>query len=93
MNNRTGKEQTNMLHTVEAEVDVDGSVRLLEPLRVTKPSRALVTLLDTEHVSVSQTGNAAEVLKFLQEHRLPDEARPSAEEIEAHILEAHESWD
>jgi len=93
MNKRNGKEQTNMLQTVEAEVDVDGSVRLLEPLRVTKPSRALVTLLDTEQVSVSQTGNAADVLKFLQEHRLPDDARPSAEEIEAHILEARQSWD
>lgn len=82
-----------MLQTVEAEVDVDGSVRLLEPLRVTKLSRALVTLLDTEQGSISQTGNAADVLNFLQEHRLPDEARLSAEEIEAHILEARESWD
>jgi hypothetical protein len=53
----------------------------------------LVTLLDTEHVSVGQNGNVADVLRFLQEHRLPDEARPSAEEIEAHILEARESWE
>lgn len=35
-----------MLQTVEAEVSVDGNVRLLEPLSVTKPSRALVTLLE-----------------------------------------------
>jgi hypothetical protein len=82
-----------MLQTVEAEVDIDGSVRLLEPLRVTKPSRALVTLLDPEHGSVSHKGNAAAVLTFLQESRLPDDARPSAEEIEAHILETRESWD
>jgi hypothetical protein len=93
MNKRNGKEQMNMLQTVKAEVDVDGNVRLLEPLRVTKPSRALVTLLDTEEGSVSHNGNAADVLKFLQEHRLPDEARPSAEEIEAHIQEARESWE
>jgi hypothetical protein len=77
---------------VATEVDVDGSVRLLEPLRVTKPSRALVTLLDAEAVSLSQPGNAADVLRFLQENRLPDDARPSAEEIEAHIREGRESW-
>jgi len=82
-----------MLRTVEAEVNIDGSVRLLEPLRVTKTSRALVTLLDTENVSASQKGNAAEVLKFLQENRLPAYARPRAEEIEAQITEARESWD
>ena len=34
-----------MLQTVEAEIDVNGNIRLLEPLPVTKPSRVLVTLL------------------------------------------------
>ncbi len=82
-----------MRQTVEAEVDIDGSVRLLEPLRVTKTSRALVTLLDTENASASQKGNAAEVLKFLRENRLLENTRPSAEQIEAQIAEARESWD
>ena len=35
-----------MLQTVEAEIDIYGNVRLLEPLRVTKPTRALLTLLE-----------------------------------------------
>ncbi len=35
-----------MLQTVEAEIAVDGTVRLLTPIKVTKPTRALVTLLD-----------------------------------------------
>lgn len=35
-----------MLQTVQAEIDVNGNVRLLEPLRVTKPTRALLTLLE-----------------------------------------------
>jgi hypothetical protein len=35
-----------MLQTVEAEVDVNGTVRVLEPLHVTKPTRALLTLIE-----------------------------------------------
>ena len=80
-----------MLHTVEAEVGIDGSVRLLEPLPVAKPSRALVTLL--ENVSAAQNGNAATMLKFLRENRLPTSSRPSEFEIEAQVLEARESWE
>lgn len=45
-----------MLQTVEAEVSVDGSVRLLEPLPINYPSRALVTLLDSGNGS---SGGAA----------------------------------
>ncbi len=33
-----------MLQTAEAEISVDGSVRLLEPLQVRKTSRVLVVL-------------------------------------------------
>lgn len=82
-----------MLQTVKAEVDVDGNVRLLEPLRVTQTSPALVTLLDTENDAARFKGNAAEVLQFLWENRLPEAARPDEAEIEAHIQEARESWD
>lgn len=46
MATNSGKEEF-MLQTVEAEIDVNGNVRLLEPLRVTKPTRALVTLLES----------------------------------------------
>lgn len=35
-----------MLQTVEAEIDVSGNIRLLEPLRVSKKSRAIVTVLE-----------------------------------------------
>jgi hypothetical protein len=82
-----------MLQTVEAKVDTDGRVHLLEPLRVSKTSRALVVLLDSENGLSSQKGDATEVLKFLRENRLPGSARPSAEAIEAQITEARESWD
>ena len=39
-----------MLTTIEAEIDVNGNVRFLEPLKITKKSRALVTLLDVENL-------------------------------------------
>lgn len=35
-----------MLQTVEAEMDSDGNIRLLEPLSVASPHRVLVTLLE-----------------------------------------------
>ncbi|CAN5468380.1 hypothetical protein BH10ACI1_BH10ACI1_24590 [soil metagenome] len=35
-----------MLTTIEAEIDVNGTVTLLEPVRITKKRRAIVTLLE-----------------------------------------------
>ena len=43
-----------MLTQVEAEVGVDGSVLLLEPLRLKKRSRAIVTIIDSEPVENKQ---------------------------------------
>jgi hypothetical protein len=37
-----------MLQTIEAEVDVNGNVRLLGTLKVTKTTRAILTLLDDD---------------------------------------------
>jgi hypothetical protein len=82
-----------MLQTVKAEVSIDGNVRLLEPLRVTQTSPAIVTLLNTENGSTKpKKGNALAVLQFLQENQLPESSLPTAEEMEAQILEARESW-
>lgn len=82
-----------MLQTVEVEIDVDGSVRWLEPLHLSKRSRGYVTILQEPNGISPSQGNAAAALKFLRENRLPDAARPSVEEIEAQIIEARESWD
>jgi hypothetical protein len=82
-----------MSQTVEAEVDVNGNVRLLEPLRVTKPTRALVTLLEDEVTLSSTKGDARAMLEFLRSHRLPENVKPSAKEIEAQIAEARNSWE
>jgi len=39
-----------MLPTIEAEIDVNGNVTLLEPIKVKRKSRAIVTLLESEIV-------------------------------------------
>lgn len=82
-----------MLLTVEAEIDVNGNVHLQEPIIVTKPTRAIVTLLENERVATAHKGNAAELLAFLAANRLPKELRQSAEEIDAQIEEERNSWD
>jgi hypothetical protein len=40
-----------MLTQVEAEVDVNGIVRLLEPLKIKRKSRAIVTIIDSQPVA------------------------------------------
>lgn len=37
-----------MLETLEAEIDVNGNIRLLKPLPVTTPRRVLVTVLELD---------------------------------------------
>ncbi|MCU0240432.1 MAG: hypothetical protein MUC29_13410 [Pyrinomonadaceae bacterium] len=78
-----------MLTTVEAEIDVNGNVRLLEPLSLSKPSRAIVTILEESNGNGKHREN--NILEFLQNNRLPDNARPSIEEIEAQIKENKDS--
>jgi len=82
-----------MLQTVEAVIDLNGNIRLLEPLPVTKLSRVLVTLLEDAKPVSSARSNAASLLEFLCANRLPEAAKPSAEEIEAQIEEARNSWE
>ncbi len=82
-----------MLITVEAEIDVGGNVRLLESVEITKTTRAIVTLLEDNNGGKSEKGNAAKMLEFLRENRLPRESLLSAEEIEAQIEENRNSWD
>lgn len=80
-----------MLRTVEAEIKPDGTVTLLEPVEVRTTARALVTVL--ENGDSGRVGNSRAMLEFLQNNRLPLEARFSEEEIEAQILENRNSWD
>lgn len=40
-----------MLTTIEAEIDVNGNVTLLEPIRLSRKTRAIVTLLEVDNVA------------------------------------------
>jgi hypothetical protein len=82
-----------MLTTVEAEIDAAGNVRLLEPLSLRKTSRAIVTILDDKYGNGDRKNNGNKMLDFLKRNRLPEESRPSMEEIEAQIKENENSWD
>lgn len=82
-----------MLQTVEAEVDVNGNVRLLEPLRVTKPTRALLTLLEDTTAPVVDQGNAAELLELLRSPEFANRRSYPPEVIEAQIQENRNSWE
>ncbi len=81
-----------MLQTVEGIIDVDGQIRWLEPLRVDKPSRIIVTVLQESHGTPPLKGNAENALRSLRKNRLPASARPSVTEIEAQITEEREFW-
>lgn len=76
-----------MLTTVKAEIDVRGNIRLLEPLEVSRTTKAIVTLLD-ENRNAETGGSAKSVLDFLRANRLPEDLRPTPEEIDAQIEEA-----
>lgn len=63
-----------MLTAVEAEIDIAGNVRLLEPLEVKRPTRAIVTLLPTPAAD-EERGNSKSMLEFLQNNRLSESSR------------------
>jgi hypothetical protein len=49
-----------MIQTVEAVVDAEGRIRMLGPVRVNGPRRALVTILDEAPESPGETALLAE---------------------------------
>lgn len=83
-----------MLQTVEAEIDVDGKIELLEPVRVTRKTRAIVTVLEeTNGEEPEEKGNSKKLLELLKSPEFANRKSYSAEEIEAQINEARNSWD
>ena len=72
-----------MLRTIEAVIDPDGSVRLLEPVSLSEPRRALVTVLDEE---ADEAGADASAL--LSEAALADWDRDEEDAAWAHLQPA-----
>jgi len=69
-----------MLKTVEAVIETDGSVRLVEPVRIPRPRRALVTILDEE--------NEGETALLSEAALAEDWNRPEEEEAWRHLQPA-----
>jgi len=73
-----------MLQTIEAEIDVNGTVRLLTPVKITKTTRAVLTLLDDSspnHVLPPEITEADErtemieaIVRSMQANPLPPNA-------------------
>ena len=82
-----------MLQSVEAEVDVNGTVKLLEPLRVTKKTRAIITLLEETNGKEKSRGNVDRIIELLNSPEFANRKSYSAEEIDAQIEETRNSWE
>jgi hypothetical protein len=82
-----------MLWTVEAEVNVDGTVRLLEPLRVSQPSRALLTLLEPQKQASTNGGNVVGLQRLIQSPEFANRKSYPPDKIEANIQELRDSWE
>ncbi len=85
--------RNDMLQTVEAEVDVNGTVKLLEPLMVTKKTRAIITLLEETNGKEKNKGNVRQIIELLNSAEFANRKSYSAEEIEAQIDEMRNSWE
>lgn len=82
-----------MLQTVQVEVEVNGTVRLLEPLPVAKTTRALVTLLEKEALAAEEASNAAALLELLRSPAFAQRRSYDPAEMEARIEENRNSWE
>ena len=69
-----------MIRTIEAVVDPNGNVRLLEDVELPGPRRALVTILDDAPPS--------EETALLSEHALADWNRPEEDAAWSHLQPA-----
>jgi len=69
-----------MIRTVEAVVDPNGNVRLLEDIRLAGPRRALVTILDD--------APRGEETALLSEPALADWSRPEEDAAWSHLQPA-----
>jgi len=73
-----------MLQTVEATIDEQGNVRLLEPVQLLKPRRAFVTIL-TDELDIPETA-------LLSEAALAEDwNRPEEDAAWSHLQRAQSS--
>ncbi len=78
-----------MLQAIEAIVECDGTVRLLEPLRPTSPMRAVVTLLAVEE---NRTAKKIAVRQALDNAWNCVQRKKTPEEIDRDIAAMRGEW-
>lgn len=61
-----------MMRTIEAEIDVNGNVRLLETIRLQQPRRALLTVLEEEPRQYERWASNRELSDALNEAYMND---------------------
>lgn len=67
-----------MIRTIEAVIDKDGKIRLLEPVEVGPSRRALVVILDEPGIPTNETA-------LLSEEALEDWNRPEEDAAWSHL--------
>jgi len=78
-----------MLQAIEAIVEENGSVRLLEPIHPARPMRAILTLLEP----VEQPGNSRSVLALLRSPLFQNVVAGTPVVMEATIRANRHAWD
>jgi hypothetical protein len=82
-----------MLTTIEAEIDVKGNVKFLEPFKITKTSRAIVTILDAQNTPELGKGDRIQLSELLKSPEFVNRKSYSADEIDSQIEETRNSWE
>lgn len=81
-----------MLRAIEAIVEKDGTVNLLEPIHPVHPTRAVVTLLEPTAVKPNSTGHVSSVLALLNSPEFKDASPGNPEAMEATIQSNRTAW-
>ena len=63
-----------MIQTVKAVIDSDGRIRLLEPVQLTGPRRALLTILDESNLTNEETALLSEAALAVDWNRPEEDA-------------------
>ena len=83
-----------MLRTLEGTLDPKGNVSFREAVRLTRPQRVLVTLLEEDDtIQSGEPGSAGRVLALLSTPAFIARPYGSAEELEATIEANRVAWD
>ncbi len=70
-----------MIQTIQAVIDIDGKIHLLENVKILKPRRALVTILEDEIFD-----ELPNITAFLSEQALANDwNRPEEDDAWAHL--------